>query len=138
MIKVICKYARLSDVPNSSALDNYRQDVNPLDYDFYLTGGIFYQVLGVTCRSSIPWLYIVRHDEGNNIDILPAVLFDFDWQKVPKDWYIRINGSTGENMELLPEKLVHIDHWYERYIDEDPAILEIISLTIHNNSQQEG
>lgn len=125
MIKVMCKYEKLSDIANL-CLDNYRNDVAPLDYDFYLKAGALYEVLGVTCRSSIPWLYIIRHDENNRIHTLPAVLFDFNWQKVPESWCMRINGPLGENIELLPEKLASIEDWFERYIDEDADILNLL------------
>ncbi|WP_032113528.1 hypothetical protein [Candidatus Paracaedibacter symbiosus] len=133
MVKVLCKYAKISDIPNLYSLDYYKEMIRPLDYDFYLTVGIFYEVLGVVMRSGIPWLYIIRDDDNFNIDILPAILFDYSWNKVPSSWLMRINGPSKEDIELLPEKLTSIENWFEKYTDEDPNALGVLSLIIHNN-----
>jgi hypothetical protein len=101
--------------------------VNPLEYDFSLRKKAFYPVLGVIVRLGTPWVYIVRPEEDFNIDIFPAVLFEFNWNKIPIDWVIRIDGPSQENIELLPEKLTLIENWFEKYIDEDPKVLSLLA-----------
>ena len=136
MIKLLCKYVKISDIPNLYSLDYYKEMVKPLEYDFYLTAGIFYEALGVVVRSGIPWLYVIRHDENFNIDILPAILFDYRWNKVPSGWLMRINGSSKEDIELLPESLTLIENWFEKYTEEDASVLGILSLIINNNGSK--
>lgn len=133
MVKVLCKYAKISDIPNLHSLEYYKGMVKPLDYDFYLTVDVAYEVLGVIVRSGIPWLYIIRHDEDFNIDILPAILFNYSWNKVPSNWVMRINGSSKEDIELLPENLTPIENWFEKYAEEDPNVLSALSSIIHIN-----
>lgn len=133
MIQVVCKYVKLSDIPNLYSRECYEEAVKPLDYDFYLEKGAIYEVLGIITISGIPWLYIFRKAEYPQIGIFPAILFDYGWNKVPSEWYMRINGPHREDIEILPEKLASIEHWYERYIDEDSEVLRLVSSIVDNN-----
>lgn len=72
--------------------------------------------------SGVPHFYIFSK-EKKEVEIKPAVLFELDWQQIPKDWHIRINKDTYE-LEILPKEFAEIENWFEKYIDEDEEVVK--------------
>ena len=131
MVKVVCKYDSIAEIPHLNSKKNYEQIVSPLDYSFSLEKGSLYDLLGITQLSNILHFYFVANG-SDELDIAPAVLFECDWSKIPENWYLRMNSLHEENFEILPERLSKIDGWFEKYIDEDPEVLEIVKTEIDN------
>ncbi len=127
MIKATCKYISIAEVPDLESVEPYKKIVNPLDYDFCFLRGASYNVFGILRFSEVLKLYIIA---DNEIDIAPAVLFECDWSKLPSHWRLRSGKPYAENFEILPEKLSLVDHWFERYIDEDPEVLKLVNTEI--------
>ena len=98
--------------------------VRPLGYEFDLERDAMYLVLGMQTRKGTPWLYAAPPSEDREVQIYPAVLFQFDWATIPPDWQIRMTRE-GE-IELLPELLAATESWFERYVDGDPRVVEVI------------
>lgn len=129
MIKVLCKYISIAEVPNLNSKDNYKKIVSPLDYRYGFEKGILYNVFGIIQSSGILMLYLVQHGTYE-LNIGPAVLFECDWSKIPENWYVRMGFLKEESFEILPEKLSSIEGWFEKYIDEDPNVLELVKTEI--------
>ena len=126
MIKVLGKYDNVQDVPNLVGKERYERAIRPLDYSYYLKLDEWYTVIGFGVVAGIPRFYIIRHDEDNNISPVPTVLFECPWNRIPDNWSMRIRGLSGEDIEFFPSELAEIDHWFERYVDEDPEILHLV------------
>lgn len=129
MIKALCKYISITEVPNLNSKENYKKIVSPLNYRYSFEKGSLYYVLGITQLSGILNFYLVP-DGSYELDIGPAVLFECSWSKIPENWYVRMSFLQEENFEILPEKLSLIDGWFEKYVDEDPNVLELVKAEI--------
>lgn len=131
MIKALCKYLSIAEIPNLNSKKEYEKVVSHLDYRYSFNKGSLYYVLGFTQLSGILHLYLVPDDGSYELDIGPAVLFECDWSKVPENWYVRMGLTREENFEFLPGKLSLIESWFEKYIDEDPSVLETVKAEIN-------
>ena len=59
------------------------------------------------------------------MQIVPGVLFKFAWTSLPVNWQIRI-ASDGD-VDLLPAKLAAIEGWFERYVNGDAAVVNVVN-----------
>lgn len=125
-MELTCLYTRLSDVPKINK-ELYLSCVNSLTSDFHLEISLSYKVIGIEVwKNGIVRLFIIESDEYSYvIRNVPAILFDFTWKRIPSDWMIRVN--TDINLEILPTELTKIDYWFEKYVDDDPIVLEIVN-----------
>ena len=132
MIKVFCQYLSLSELPNNIDLMAYNEFIRPLDYEFSLERGAEYLVIAIVERKGIPWLYVTSNNNGDTeIDIVPAVLFSFDNSSIISGMIIRMTNTPQPSLEILPVRLSSIDNWFERYIDGDDAVIDIIESEIN-------
>jgi len=104
--------------------------------DFHLEISKSYNVIGIEVwKNSITRLFIIESDAYTySIRNVPAVLFDFPWKNIPSNWLIRLNKNI-ENLEILPLELSRFDYWFEKYINDDPVILDILNNLILNNDK---
>jgi len=131
MVKALCKYMAISEIPNLNSKKNYEKIVLPIDYIYSFDKDNLYDILGITQFSGILMFYVVL--EGSyQVDIGPSVLFECDWSKIPENWFARMSCTYEENFELFPEKLSLVDGWFEKYIDEDPDVLELVKAEIND------
>ena len=125
MIRVQCRHVALSEIRNLRATDEYSMMVKPLSYEFDLERDAVYGVIGVQTRRGTPWLYVTAVTGELEVQIVPGVLFRFDWwQEVPPDWRVRI--TRDGDIDLMPTSLAAIDGWFERYVDGDSQIIDIV------------
>lgn len=134
-----CLYTKLSEIKGKGDLLEYNANVNPLNYDFGLNVGEDYILLGITQLNSLPYYYILS---DNEVDIAPALLFEEAQYKIPKDWVIKISPKDFKTLEILPKFLTDIPNWFEKYLDEDDKVLEIVNDEINklhplNNSDRQ-
>jgi len=125
MMTVQCLNITLSEIRNLHAIDEYDKFVRPLSYEFDLERNALYAVIGVRTRRGTPWLYAAAMTGERGIQIVPAVLFRFDWEEVPSDWRIRI--TRDGNIDLTPNSLAVIEDWFERYVNGDSTIIGIVN-----------
>ncbi len=125
-MELTCLYTRLSDVPKINK-ELYLSCVSSLTSDFHLEISLSYKVIGIEVwKNGIVRLFIIESDEYSYvIRTVPAILFDFTWKRIPSDWMIRVN--TDINLEILPTELTKVDYWFEKYVDDDPIVLEIVN-----------
>jgi hypothetical protein len=129
-MKLLCCKKSLAEITNLKFKDIYETMVRPLTYEFYITIGNSYNVMGLEMRRGTMWAYVIlpsHNKEGWEINIIPVALFNVDWQRIPQNWSIRI--IDGE-INLLPESLSKIDNWFEKYIDDDDKIISLIDKEI--------
>lgn len=126
MIHVICLGNCLSDIENLMFEEKYRELIKPLNYQFDLLKDKVYRALGVLIRHGTPWLYVTSQEKNVEVQLVPAELFFFEWSQIPSNWLIRILNNSLNSLEILPKALACFDNWYERYIDEDEQILNIL------------
>jgi hypothetical protein len=124
MILVRCLYIALSELSDLKASCEYKKMVSPIDYEFDLDRNTFYQIVGILTRKGTPWLYVVPVNGKKELQIVPAVLFAFNWSEIPKNWFVRITES--EELEIVPKSLAKIDYWFEKYMDEEIDVIAII------------
>ncbi len=124
MIKIPCHYTSLEEVKSSLLINYYQDFIRPLDYDFCLLKDHEYILIGFSLRQGTPWVYVCE-SYGSNIETIPAILFDFSWEDIPMDWETKIVADVYE-IEILPRSLAGIDHWYEKYIEEDEFVMNVI------------
>ena len=124
-IKIKCISTTFQGVNNFQNEKVYYDLVKPIDYDFCLEVGQYYYLLGLITVSGTPWLYVTSCQELSEIRIIPAILFNIDWSLIPNNWCIRLIESTKQ-FEILPNKLAKISNWFEKYVDEDEKILQIV------------
>jgi len=98
--------------------------VHPLEYDFCLARNADYLVFGLLTQGGTPWLYVVDAVGDTELLFAPAVLFDSNWAQVPENWQMRLTNRG--NLEFLPAALAKIDHWFEKYIDENSVVLQLV------------
>ena len=127
MIQIKCLYVNLTEILDFELTSQYTNFVNPIDYEFDLERNVVYKIVGIVVRDGAPWVYATI-DSVYDVQIYPAVLFEFSWQKIPNQWLIRINSK---NLEILPKSLADIDNWYEQYIDENEILFELIEKIIN-------
>lgn len=130
MVKALCKYNTIAEIPELCTKENYNKIVSRLDYDYCFNKGSLYEIIGVTQLHGILNFYLISDYKCYEIDIGPAVLFDFNWTKLPENWRARMCVTVQENFELLPERLSVIDHWFEKYIDADPDVVAAVRAEI--------
>ena len=126
-MRLMCKRKTLSDMKELKFIDTYSNMINPLDYEFDVDTSRYYLILGIQIRKGTPWLYIISgSDQDPEVQVIPALLFDFIWSYIPADWKGRINEKSQE-IEILPESLTTIEHWFEKYIEEEEETLKIVN-----------
>ena len=123
IITVVCKASKLTDLPDFEITENYFKNISETDYEFCLNVDQYYFVLGFITISSVPHFYVFSNTSPLEIEVQPAVLFDLDWQNIPNDWKIRVDKTY--EIEMLPKPLAEINHWFERYIDEEEDVVKI-------------
>ena len=128
-MKINCKTNLLVELQNIK-IDDYKNFVHPIDYEFDIIRNRSYSVLGFLTWDNTAWVYIISSTWPIEIQLVPAVLFDFHWTALPESWYIRINENPDHNIEILPKKLTEIEHWFEKYTDEDPEVLNTLKSVI--------
>jgi len=131
MIAIRCCYSALSELSADANLDVYHQCVRPLDYDFCLDRGKDYLFFGIIWRCEAPWLYVTSMDNSPEVDIVPAVLFPFDCSVTPTGMSVKMTNFPNPQLEILPTAVASIDNWFERYIDEDDEVMEIVKSEIN-------
>lgn len=124
MIKATCRYVSLLEVSDLRATSEYQKMVHPLAYEFDLVRNGDYLILGVWTRLGTPWLYIASTSGDKQLQLVPAALFDFAWQKVPENWFIGF--PRREEIEFLPVSLATIEGWFEKYVDDDTNVVKIV------------
>jgi len=122
---VQCRHLTLSKIADLNAIDEYNMMVHPLSYEFTLERDAAYAVIGVRMRRGTPWLYLTAVTGEREVQIVPAVLFGFDWQEIPSDWQVRI-GPNGDT-DLLPSRLAAIEDWFERYVGMDSRVVDVVN-----------
>lgn len=135
-IHIKCTQNSLGQITNLKNVSSYKELVNPLEYEFDLEKEKIYAVIGVEMWKGTPWIYVVPHTRqpSDEIQIVPAVFFEFSWQDIPYDWCIKMDKETEDNLEILPKFLASIPHWFEKYVDEDEKVLELIHQEILNTT----
>jgi hypothetical protein len=128
VINVLCRNLALSEVGDLRSADEYKTMVRPLDYEFDLVRGAAYLVLGISTRLGTPWLYVASSAGDKQLQLVPAVLFSFDWCEVPKNWSIQIAGDGC--IQLLPTHLAAIKNWFEKYINNERVVVDLIETEI--------
>ena len=124
MIKISCRYISLAEVSDLRAISEYQKMVHPIEYEFDLVRNAGYLVLGILTRVGTPWLYVASTSGDKQLQLVPAALFDFAWQKVPENWVVRF--PEREEIEFLPASLVAIEGWFEKYVDDDANVVKIV------------
>ena len=125
MISVQCRHLTLSEIADLHAIDEYNMMVRPLSYEFDLERDAAYAVIGLRMRRGTPCLYLTAVSGEREVQIVPAVLFGFDWQEIPSDWQVRITPEG--DIDLLPSRLAAIEGWFERYVGVDSRVVEIVN-----------
>ena len=135
MITVTCRYTSLQDVGSIFSEEVYKEMITPFSYEFDVIPEELYMVLGVLTRLSTPWLYVSLLDGNKEIQLIPAILFDFTWSTIPEDWAIRIDNKDHNSIEILPRKITEIPNWFERYIDDDQEVVDLVINEINKHSE---
>jgi hypothetical protein len=128
MIRISCRHVALSEIEDLRATNEYEKMVRPLDYEFDLVRNSIYSVLGILTRLGTPWLYVVETRGDRALQLVPGVLFDFDWAQIPEDSLVRLAGR--EDIELVPASLANIERWFEKYVSEDPNVVAFVNQEI--------
>ena len=136
-IKLKCLYSEVTSVPDIKNIDAYKDMIKPLNYNFSLDKGAFYNSLGFKLFDNIAWSYLVQETPSFNelIAFAPIILFDFDWIKVPRNWLIRSDPDDKKIFEILPKVLADIPNWFEHYMDEDEEVIKVINKEISSMPQ---
>ena len=125
MIIVQCRNVALSEIRNLHAIDVYNSLVRPLGYEFALELNAIYAVIGVRTQRGTPWLYATATTGEREVQIVPAALFRFDWQEIPSEWRIRVTNDG--DLDMLPSSLSAIENWFERYVEGDSRIVDLVN-----------
>ena len=128
MTTISCRHVALSEIEGLRAVDAYEKMVRPLDYEFDLVINATYLVLGILTRLGTPWLYVVATRGDRDLQLVPAVLFNFDWIRIPENWLIRLTGK--DDIELVPASLARIDNWFEKYVNAEASVVAIVDQEI--------
>jgi hypothetical protein len=126
LIKIFCRYTALTDLSSEVDLTIYHEFVRPLDYDFGLERNADYQVIGILERGGTPWVYVTPTIGDIELAIVPAVLFSFEGAVIPSGMVVRFAQDQRPSLEILPQSLSEIDHWFERYLGDDDEVVKII------------
>lgn len=137
-VELKCEYDEITSVPDLKEINSYKDMVKPLNYNFSLNKGEFYNALGLKFFDNTAWLYLLPKNPKWNelIYFVPIVLFKFDWAKIPSEWFIRSDPEDKKVIEILPKFLADIPNWFERYTDEDEEVIEVINKEILNLKQK--
>ncbi len=75
-------------IPNFPQIEDYEKDVIPLDYEFYLDRGRYYNLWGVSITDTVSF-FVDTGEEYQRLHLYHAVLFEkIDWSKIPQDWQL--------------------------------------------------
>lgn len=124
-MKVKGIYTTVQDAISANSLiksDEYADYINPLDYDFYINKEQEYQVVGAVQRKNTIWLYIL---DDENLLIVPSVLFE--WTNEDCSSYIFYIDDNEQSLGVIIKELADIDYWFERYINEDDQVIDIVN-----------
>jgi hypothetical protein len=130
MIKVSCRYLSLSELPETFDTMAYQTMVRPLEYEFSLSRNSVYLVIALLVRKGTTWLYIVLNGSDEEIYFVPAALFSFIDTSIPLGMNVKTIFNPDESFEILPVSLSKIKDWFERYVDGDAQIVEMVKSEI--------
>ncbi len=119
------RYTTVLDAISMSDLvkpNEYTDYINPLDYDFHIKRNQEYLIVGAIQRKNSIWLYIIDDDD---ILIVPQVLFEFTNYDCSS--YVFYIDDNEKSLGVIIKELADIDYWFERYINEDNQIIDIIN-----------
>ena len=76
-IKLKCLYSEVTSVPDIKNIDAYKDMIKPLNYNFSLDKGAFYNSLGFKLFDNTAWSYLVQEIPSFNelIAFAPIILF---------------------------------------------------------------
>lgn len=104
-------------------IQDYLLDINPIDYDFCIEKNQKYYVIGAFLRGDNIWLYIFEDDQ---IRVIPECLFE--WRDIRVDSYqFYLDANQNNSLGVVVKSLAVINYWYERYLNDEPEIVEIIN-----------
>lgn len=135
VIRVICRHLSLSEIEDCADLTAYHDIVKPLSLDLCLERNAEYLVMGILERDGTPWVYVVPAEGDIELEIHPAAMFSFDEAPIPPGMIIRISNTPQPSLEIIHQSLSHIDNWFERYIDGDEVVENIIKSEINKFRQ---
>lgn len=111
-------YLRKNNI-NYSISISYGRDIN---YDYSIAVGTSYCILGGFIRDECLFYYV--YDEY--VRVLPAILFEIHNYKIDSYMCFFIDKNQNSGIGVTYMSLSKIDYWYERYLDEDESIMEIV------------
>jgi hypothetical protein len=131
MLVACSKYQSIADVSSSIDITAYKKFVTPINYDFCIDKNVNHIVFGTIEWDGTPWIYVVPVKGDMELSILPAILFSFKHSEIPSDMILRVTQNQKPSFEILPKSLAEIDHWFERYVDEEKEIVDIVNNEIN-------
>lgn len=63
--------------------------------------------------------------DDENLLIVPSVLFE--WTNEDSSSYIFYIDDNEQSLGVIIKELADIDYWFERYINEDDQVIDIIN-----------
>lgn len=120
-----CIASKFIDIPNFEDIKHRFKHISHqhYDYDYCLQPHKDYLVLGVTDLDMNNLYVVLPEKKPLEVDVQPAVFFDMEWQKIPADWKIMLTKGLHK-IKILPQALAAIDHWFERYLDQEKEVVE--------------
>jgi len=110
----------------SIRLQDYFLDINPIDYDFYIEKYHQYCVIGAFFRKNNIWFYVFDDDE---VRVIPGCLFK--WDDINVDSYqFYLDANQNNSLGVIVKSLSGIDYWYERYLNDEKMVIDIIKSTV--------
>jgi hypothetical protein len=120
--KIKFKSSNLLELESKIISDPYGLYVNPLSYDFGLTIGKYYFLLGVKSRSGAVWVYVA--DEFGEVSFLPSILFEISSFNISEKFSFE---TYGGEFYLMRNEIFGVRDWYERYLDDDINVIKKIN-----------
>lgn len=129
MFKATCIYKNLTEIPNyTDDLVKYKNFVKPIDYDFGLSLGADYLVMGFFVINEISNIFLVpalatNSSKIDTLEVALIALFSIHVTKFPEN-------LVKHNLEVIPKSFAHIPHWFERYMNEEDMVVEVVEKEI--------
>ncbi|MCH2001556.1 hypothetical protein [Acinetobacter seifertii] len=97
------------------------------NYDYALIVGEKYFVLGGFVKNNCLYYYIY----DDYVRVVPTILFDIEKYCLNNDMSFYIDNNQGGCLGVIFNPLNKIDYWYEKYLDEDVDVVEIVNNIIN-------
>jgi hypothetical protein len=136
-MRAICKHLSITEAAGTNGIDTYLGMFHPIDYDFGLVKGREYLVFGMSFRRGTAWLYVnhaASADHPPDISLAPAALFSLAVREIPSEMVLTVS-ENGCDVQIIPAAVASIDHWFERYVEDDTEVLRAVAGEIRRLSR---